>query len=250
MTGCGGHRLQLPTDPGAPLPDFDSIHTQVSAACAPIRTLTAEISLAGQASGERLRGTLQAGFKPPESMRLELRVGPFGTPAFVLGANAGGATLMLPRSNQVVRGARAEDVLGALTGISLSPADLLAILTGCVVPSPRPTAGRLHADGWASIQLADRATLYLQRVGNRWQLRAARRGDWQIEYPEWPASSSFPTRVQLRAERPVAVDLRAGLSQVEADRDLGDEVFTVNVPADAERMTVEQLRQAGPLREP
>ena len=81
----------------------------------------------------RLRGRVIAGFERPASMRLE-GVAPFGPPAFILVARGGDATLLLPRDERVVRGASPEDVLGALTGVALAPADLLAVLTGCVVP--------------------------------------------------------------------------------------------------------------------
>jgi hypothetical protein len=148
----------------------------------------------------------------------------------------------------VLRGARAEDILGALTGVSFGPADLLAILTGCVVPAPQPTGGRLHGNGWASIDLMGGATLYLQKRGNAWQLRASRRPGWQIEYPAW--SGMFPQSVRLQADdAALMVDLTAAISQVETNVDLDENAFTVNVPSDAEPITLEELRQNGPLGE-
>src|SRR5262249_15881926 len=71
-------------------------------------------------------------------------------------------TLLLPRDDRVLRGAKPEDILGALAGVTLGPADLAAILTGCVVPAPQAMDGRRHANGWASIDLAGGATLFLQ----------------------------------------------------------------------------------------
>src|SRR6266513_369518 len=89
----------------------------------------------------------------------------------------------------------------------LCPADLQAILTGCVVPMPQAIDARQHANGWASIDLLGGATLYLEPVRKsaavgrtlsgspnpgapnsgspHWQLRAARRAGWQIEYQAW-----------------------------------------------------------------
>ena len=85
-------------------------------------------------------------------------------------------------------------LLEALTGVSLGPADLQATFTGCVLPSPRATAGRTHAGEWASIDIESTetgqarrtATLYLRRSGAQWQLRAALREGWQIEYALGP----------------------------------------------------------------
>src|SRR5258705_10802239 len=97
-------------------------------------------------------------------MRLEA-VAPFGAPAFILVARGENATLLLPRDEpRVLRGPKPEDILGALTGVALGPADLQAILTGCVAPAPQPTDARQHANGWASMNLTGGATLYLQPI--------------------------------------------------------------------------------------
>jgi outer membrane lipoprotein-sorting protein len=39
------------------------------------------------------------------------------------------------------------------------------------------------------------------------------------------------------------------MSQVETNVDLDESAFTVSVPSDAERITLEELRQNGPLGE-
>jgi hypothetical protein len=243
---CGPRRISLPSDPGTPLPDFAQIHAQISAACAGVRTLTAVLGLSGRAGDERLRGRIHAGFARPSSMRLEGEA-PFGGPVFILGARGTTATLVLPRQSRIVRNAEPEAILGALTGVALAPADLQAILTGCVMPAPKPTLGRLHANGLASIDLAGNATIYLRRVDNRWQLRAARRDGWQIEYPEF--QGSFPQSVRLQSTSPdVQVDLTATISQRETNVDLEADVFRVPESGDERPLSLEELREAGPLR--
>ncbi len=246
-TACAKPHINLPTDTGTPLPDFRTIHMQISSACAGVRTLTAEIGMSGRAGRQKLRGRVVAGFARPASMRLE-GVAPFGPPAFILGARGMNATLLLPRDEpRVLRGAQPQDILGALTGVALAPADLQAILTGCVVPAPQATEARRHANGWASIDLSGGATLYLQPAGqNMWSLRAAKRDGWQIEYPVW--SGNFPQTVRLQSTQPnVNVDLTASLSQIETNKDLEDAAFNVNVPPDADPITLDELRSAGPL---
>src|SRR6187551_3178885 len=108
VTACAPTRVALPSDPGSPLSDYASIYNDVASGCSGVRSLRTEVSLSGSANGERLGGTLHAGFRKPESMRLELRAGPLGTPVFVLVANGSGATLVT-RDNQVVRSPKAED---------------------------------------------------------------------------------------------------------------------------------------------
>jgi outer membrane lipoprotein-sorting protein len=246
ISACARPHITLPTDAGATLPDFSAIHMQLSAACTGVRTLTAEMALSGRAGRQRLRGRVLAGFARPASMRLE-GVAPFGPPAFILVARGENSTLLLPRDDRVLRGAKPEEILGAMAGVTLGPADLQGILTGCVVPGPQAIAGRRHANGWASIELMGGATLFLQPAsGGTWTLRAARRAGWQIEYPAW--SGGFPQSVRLQSESPtLMVDLTVGLSQIETNKDLEDAAFNVNVPADAEPISVDELRESGPL---
>ncbi len=219
---------------------------QLAAACTGVRTLTAEIGMSGRAGRQRLRGRVVAGFARPASMRLEA-VAPFGAPAFILVARGENATLLLPRDEpRVLRGPKPEDILGALTGVALGPADLQAILTGCVVPAPQAMEARRHANGWASIDLAGGARLYLEPARGGWTLRAATRAGWQIEYPAW--SANFPQSVRLQSSQPdVNVDLTAALSQIETNKDLEDAAFTVNVPPGADPITLDELRDSGPL---
>lgn len=243
LTGCAVRRLTLPSDSGAPLPDFAIVHAELSRACSGIRTLTAELSLSGHAGDQKLRGRVLAGFERPSSMRLE-GVAPFGAPAFILVSRGAEATLLLPRDQRVVRGARGDEILGALTGVSLAPADLQAVLTGCVMPAPRATSGRVHDNGWVSIDLEGGATVYAMRQGQSWQLRAARRGPWQIEYI---TGGTLPASVRLHADTPVRVDLTAAIAQTETNVDLDSAAFTVTVPGDATPLSLDTLRANGPL---
>jgi outer membrane biogenesis lipoprotein LolB len=244
LSGCAARRLPLPSDPGSPLVDYAAIHARVASACRGVRTLEAVIALRGQAGAQRLSGRVRAGFERPDSMRLE-GVAPFGPPAFLLAARRGTAVLLLPREDRVVTGEPAETILGALTGISLAPDDLQAILTGCVVPAPQATGGRLHAGGWATIDLEGGSTLYLRRAGD-WQLRAATRDGWQVDYSAW--QGTFPQTVRLRSGAGrVNVDMTATLSQIEANVGLDEAAFTIAVPPSAQPLTIDELRDAGPL---
>jgi hypothetical protein len=245
-SGCAARRLDLPSDPGAPFPDLVDTLRRVTMMCAGVKTMTAELALAGRAGGRSLRGRAIAGFEPPASMRLE-GVAPFGPPAFILAARGGAATLLLPRDNRVLRNTPPEEILGALTGVALAPADLQAILIGCVVPQPTATAGRLHQNGWASIDLGGGATLFLEMADGAWQPRAARRPGWQIEYPAWQAG--FPRTVRLRSlDAVIDVDLTATVSQLETNVPLDPSAFAVTFPASAMELTLDELRKAGPLR--
>jgi Outer membrane lipoprotein LolB len=243
---CGPRRVALPTDAGTPFPDFAAVHKQVSSACTGARTLTARLSLRGRVGGQRISGGVIAGFERPASMRLE-GLAPIGQPVFHLAAQSGSGVLLLPRESRVLRGQPAEAILDALIGVNLAPADLQAILTGCGVPDPMPTGGRLHANGWASIDLQGGATLFLRRPSSQWELRAARRDGWQLEYTM--GQSRFPESVRLTSDaQQVPVDLTTGISELEANVDLDPAAFRVDVPPDAKPLTLDELRESGPLR--
>lgn len=244
---CGPQRISLPGDAGTPFPDFAQVHEQVAADCRGVRTLTAELALSGRAGTQRLRGRLHSGFEQPASMRLEA-VAPFGPPGFILAARGETAVLFLPRDERVVRGQSANAILAALTGVDLAPADLQAILTGCVVPAPRATGGRMHQNGWASIDLDGGATIYLKRAASAWQLQAARRDRWEMEYLAW--QGRFPQSIRLRSAPGAAgVDIGASLSQIEANVEIDPAAFTVDVPASATPLSIDDLRANGPLGE-
>lgn len=246
---CGPRRLELPTDTGSAFLDFAKVHEQVSSACRGVRTLTTQLSLRGRAGGQRLSGRVIAGFERPASMRLE-GLAPIGQPVFHLVAQGSGGVLLLPRDNRVLRGQPAEAILDALIGVNLAPADLQAILTGCVVPNSMPTGGRMHANGWASIDLQGGAKLYLRtaaRATSQWEIRAAQRDGWQLEYAT--GQSRFPESVRLTSvSQKVPVDLTVAISQLEANVDLDAAAFRVDVPSDAKPLTLEELRDSGPLR--
>jgi hypothetical protein len=246
-------RIDLPSDPGTPFVEFAETYKEISSACAGVRTITAELGLSGRAGDERLRGRVHAGFARPSAMRLEAVAA--GQVGFILAAPNENAVLYLPREDRVLRKERPEAILAALTGVDLAPSDLQAILTGCVLANGRATSGRRYPNGWVSLELSGpadstsggSATLYAQPVDGRWQVRAARRAGWRIDYPAW--QGTFPTTVRLLSDnQKIAVDVTATISQLETNLDLEPSTFTVNVPPDALPITLDELRSSGPLR--
>jgi hypothetical protein len=186
-------------------------------------------------------------------MRLE-GVAPFGPPVFTLAGRDDSATLVLQREERIIRDAPPEAILEALTGVSLGPADLLAAFTGCVLPAPRPIAGRVHSGDVASIDIESgdqgqtrRATLFLRRRGSRWELYAARRDRWQIEYAF--GTGMFPESVRLVSLSPdVPVNISAALAEIETNVEIDPAAFAVQEQKNLEPLTLDELRRAGPLR--
>ncbi|HSK08193.1 MAG TPA: hypothetical protein VK911_01355 [Vicinamibacterales bacterium] len=245
---CGARRLELPGGEGRPFPGFEAAFDEGTAACRAIHTITAEIGVSGRVGRQRLRGRVLAGLSRPASLRLE-GVAPFGPPAFILVSTGDEATLLLPRDRAVLQDEEPAAIIEALVGVPLSPASLQSILAGCGVTPSAPVAGRAFADGWLRIDLAGGAAAFLrQDHAGRWAVRAAVADSLRVEYAE--SSDRTPRRVVLELEGDGAqppVQLRLQVAQVDINVALGSEAFAVNMPPDAIPITLDELRQAGPL---
>lgn len=250
VAGACAHRgIALPAGEGEPFPEYAAAFDEAARPCRDVRSLSAELAVSGRVGGGKVRIRVIAGISATGGLRLE-GVAPFGPPAFVLAASGGTATLLLPRDNRVLRGERASAVLDALVGLDLDAADLLALLTGCVVPAPGVSGGRQYASGWARIDLAGGAAVFLHRdAGQAWRIRAGARPPLRVEYE--PGAGAAPATVHLRldGDRGRSSGLRIALSQVELDARLGPGVFTVSIPADARPITLAELRAASPAGE-
>ena len=131
----------------------------------------------------RLRGDLLGALARPASLRL-VGVTPFGAPSFVLVAEPTAAVLVLPRDERVVIGATAGDLLATLAGVELGADDFRAVLTGCIVPNPRPLGARIHENGWIAVSIDAETTAYLQVVDGVPVVIAGRRPGLTVWYSD------------------------------------------------------------------
>ena len=208
-----------------------------------MRSLTADAALTGKVSGQRVRGRLQIGLADPNALRLEA-VAPFGAPMFILAAQKGSGTLLMPRDKTVLRDTPADAIIDAIAGIKLSPDELRAVATGCVSPAPSAMGGRRYPGEVTAIELKDHATAYLRNEKGTVRIVSARRPGLIVEYQEY--ANNLPRRIVLRNDNDAA-ELQLTLSQIELNTTLGPQAFTVDVPADAKSITLDELRRNGPL---
>jgi hypothetical protein len=249
VAGCAPNRVALPTGAGTPVADATAILAEALGHCAALRTLTAEIALSGQAAGQRLRVRLIAGLAAPDRIRLEA-MAPFGPPVFILASAGEDTILLLPRDDRVLRGEPPAAILEALAGIRVTPPALRRLLAGCPAEEVDARDVRAIGEDWVLAATGDRGTAYLHRVGSRWRLAAVRGGALDAELG--PGKAAHPASVRLSspdASAGAAFDLTLRLSQVEVDTDVPEEAFTVRVPADAVAISLDELRQSGPLRD-
>jgi hypothetical protein len=246
---CAPRPIELPTGPGVPFGEAASAYADATTACGSARTLTAELSVSGRAGRVKLRGRVLAGLERPDAVRLE-GLAPFGAPAFVFVSKAGRATLLLPRDNRVLRDAPPAEIVEALMGIAMAPPDLAAALTGCGVPLSEAANGRLFGENQAAIDLGSGATVHLRRQGGRWAIVAAVASSpraYSVEYPDWQKGRPGRVRVRTGDGAPMVADLSVTVSQVDINTALDPAAFDVDVPADAAPITLDDLREAGPL---
>ena len=250
--GCASTRLVLPDGPGTPYPGFERLFGAVVSECRGVRSVETLIRLSGRGGGAALRGRVRAGLAEPASMRLE-GLAPFGAPVFYLVASPREATGWLTREARVVTGVPAPELFASLTGIPFGPDDLRAVLTGCLVPDPRPIAGRRLGD-WIAVDLAGGAVAWLREIEGEHHLVAGTRDGLMVEYGEFRRRLPRLVRVSSAPAgggggEPLT-DLTARLSQVSLNVTLGAEAFSLTVPPDVAPATLEELRGAGPLEVP
>lgn len=247
-TACAPAILTLPSGPSAPLDDPAPAAAALAHCTTPL-TLSAEIGLSGKVGRQRLRGTLHAGLAPPDALRLEA-IAPFGGPLFVLAGRGGTATLLLPREQHVLRDAPVGDVLAALAGLDLQPADLRAWIDGCPSSAPAIERPRRVGSDWIAGEVSERRTIWLRReAASTYRLVAVLDGPLTVELADHAGAAPGRLRIRRTAVAGLPLlDLRLALREVDRGVDLADEAFVVDVPEGTEAITIEDLRASGPLR--
>lgn len=245
--GCAPRHLALPTGPGTPHADYEALFSAATAGCVAVRTLTAELALSGRAGRQKLRGRVLAGLAPG-ALRLE-GIASFGPPAFILVADRGSGTLLLPRDRRVLASAPPADIVRALVGLSLTPDDLRVLLAGCVTAAPTPVAGRAYGPAWVAVDLAGGGNAYLRRQADEWRLVAGTVAAISVEYGDF--LGAMPQLVRVRsvqsARGQTDVDLAVTLSQIDINGPIDPKAFTLDVPPDAAPLTLDELQRQGPL---
>jgi hypothetical protein len=236
-----------PSGTATPDPTAADAFMTATAACRGFRSLEGELALSGRAGEERVRGRVIAGLEAGGAARLEAPA-PFGAPFFILAGRNETAILLLPREKRVLTDTTVTDVLERITGLSLGADDLRLVVSGCLVPQPAPAEGRQWPGGWQAVTLAPDRVAYLRTVQGRPVLVAADYGSWRVEYARH--TGGFPREVRVRraasAGEPM-VDITARIEQLSVNTQIDPRAWSVAVPADADPMTLDELRSIAPL---
>ena len=246
--------IRLPGGPWADEPSAAGAFESASAACRGVRTLTAELGVRGKAGRSKIRGRVLAGFERGGSLRLEAPA-PFGAPVFILVSRANRATLLLPRDRRILRDVAVDDVLDAITGLRRSSDDVLALLAGCLAADAASAGtGQRSSGSWLRVGLTGGVTAFLASDGGRWRVAAGQGGAgaagsaWTVSYAAF--ASGFPGAVTIRQEAgsgEAETALTFQVSQLETNVPIDPRAFDVIIPPDTQPLTLDELRQTGPL---
>jgi hypothetical protein len=78
-------------------------------------------------------------------------------------------------------------------------------------------------------------------------LTAADYGPWHVDYSAH--SAGFPRVVRVRRAGDTAIDIIARVEQLEVNTQINPRAWAVDVPSDADPMTLDELRSIAPLAE-
>jgi len=250
LSACAARTPPRPA--GAPTPDPTAAarFEKATSACRGFRSIEGELALSGRAAGERVRGRVLTGLESGGAVRLE-GVAPFGAPFFILAGRGEKATLILPRERRVLRDTAVSAVLERLTGLSLGADDLRLIVSGCLVDRATPADGRQWPGGWQAVTLAPERTAYIRQQQGAPVVVAADYGPWHVDYSGH--QSGYPRVVRVRSAEALAkadaIDITARVEQLEVNTRINPRAWEVEVPSDADPMTLDQLRSIAPLAE-
>lgn len=244
---CAGRAAFVaPRGPGLAAPEATTAWRAITTACRSTTSYRSEFALTGRIGDRRIRGLASArlftAIAANGNIGLEATVS--GQLLFRLGGAADTATLLLRDQNRVIT-ARPDEILEALIGVSVDPARLLAIVTGCVTTTESIDRAVRHGDT-LEVVAAD-ATVYLTPVAAGWQTRAGRFRDVTVDYFAFDRGLPRDLRIATAGTTGTAVTLDLRVQAVETNGDLAPDLFRVTIPEGATPISVDELRRVGPL---
>jgi hypothetical protein len=204
----------------------------------------ASLRVSGRIGGERLPTTINiATGATPTGIRLEGRAA--NRNLFQLAGTSDEATLYLDDGHRSAKG-RPEDLTDALMGVKLGPGRWLALLTGCVATPPDFISAARYAADLAVTTPSGR--VFLALINGEWRNVHGTFDGLVVTYRRF--SSALPDEWRLSSEegRDPSIALSVSVDDVTTDRALPSSVFTLALPDNVTPITLDELRESGPLR--
>lgn len=248
--GCATRGFRPPDGPGAPAPEAAAALDEATARCRNASSFEGRPSLSGRAGADAIPSIrIDTVLTRAGGIYLEANAGPMGAvDVFWLSGRDGRATLLLEEDNAFVDDQPAA-IVEALTAVSLGPDRLLAMLTGCISRDLAVSDAAAYEGGdLIRVTTAD-ATLYLRRTAGRWRVQAGAFDGLTVELVEHGPAFPADLRIVTGAGAETPVDLRVRVSPpIRVNGTVNPAAFERTPPAGAARITLADLRAAGPLR--
>ena len=249
--GCALKLYEPPTGPGQPLPDAATVWSDITTSCRNANRFVSQIHVngwAGEGDSRQSLGDLpmHTALTRDDDMYLEVPA-LFGKPYVEMAGRAGQSVFLLPREDRVLRAA-SRDIIDRLIGLRWGARDLLNVMSGCVATPGGEITGATYGTR-AVIELGNDARAYIRQRDGKWQLEAADRDGFRIQYREY--LNAFPSlvRVSSMAKDVTPLELTFSIDQQQVNITLDENTFIVEVPANFLPMTLDELRSVKPLRE-
>jgi hypothetical protein len=162
---------------------------------------------------------------------------------FTVRGTAEQATLVLRDGRRFVRAA-VVDLVHALIDVRLNPAQLLAILTGCLTPRPEFVDAVRRGD-WLVVTTTDAVAYLAPDDESGWALRAGTFDGLQVDNEQ--RGARWPSNIRITSDPgavgpPVSITI-SGLEILETDTTFDPSWFQPVVPAGATEISVDDLRR-------
>ena len=244
-SSCSRALFVPPAGPGEPAPEAPAAWSEATAACQRVRTYSAIVTLSGTVRGSRFPGlTMVTALTADGGAHLQAHAS--GRQIFLLAGRADQASLWLREENRVVT-APLEDIVQNLADVRFGGDDLLAILAGCAVRSFEIASARRYG-ALVSVETTQ-GRVFIEQIDGAWAAKGAVVDNLIVDYRQ--RDGPMPSDVVLGTPEQGAagVTLRFRPEQVALDEALRPQLFALPASAaSATPMTLQELRDSGPLR--
>lgn len=199
-----------------------------------MQTLSATLTVSGRADGARLPHVrVLTGLTAKGQVLLD------APNVFLMAGTKDGASLLLRRDNRLVK-APAAEIVEVLLGVRLEPVEWLALMTGCVTPTP--TFRNAQRVGSSLVVEIDGGRVFLDSRSGEWHPSFASAYGLNVNYRAFDGRQPIAWRASTPAGQSPDAAFAIEAADVRVNQAIPDAAFTITNADSATPMTIEELR--------